>query len=128
MTTRLVAFIGASLFATCAQAQTIDGEWVGKVGQNQNGGSGSTMEIRFTSADEAEARYPEIKCAGRMTRIATSGEFHVFRENIVVGLTCPNSIATFVLFTDGLAFSSLAAKDGRWAATYGLLRADPETS
>jgi hypothetical protein len=64
-------------------APAVTGTWTGMVAQN-NGTTGYSVVMTIT-ADAAETEYPELKCGGKLTRVATRNGYVFFTETIAHG-------------------------------------------
>ena len=96
-------------FAAPAQADEV---WTGLVKQN-SGASDYTVVMRL-SGNGGETDYPELKCGGRLTRVAQSGAYSFYLERITTaGSGCIDGAITLVSSNDTMTWGWVGAYKGR---------------
>jgi hypothetical protein len=93
----------------------IDGSWTGAVLQ-QGRQKPYTLNMTVTKAGGV-TDYPDLKCAGKLTRVGSSGGYTFFIETIIKGGlaqggTCINGSITLVSAGDKLAWGWVGADQG----------------
>src|SRR5262245_9542208 len=100
MTTRKIA-AGVAVAVALAFAAPLraDEVWTGRVKQN-SGSTDYTVVMRL-SDDGGETEYPELKCGGKLTRVAESGGYSFYLEKITTaGTGCIDGAITLVFSRD----------------------------
>lgn len=105
-------------------ALAITGNWSGQLNQV---GSGSPYKIELSiSAKEAATKYPDLDCAGKLTRVGSSKSYVFFIEIITKGSFdggghCPDGTITIARQGDNLALSWFGSIRGNTVVAYGTL-------
>lgn len=99
------------------------GRWTGEA--NQNNGSSYTIQLNVT-ATAVDADYPELKCSGKLARIAVSSYYVIFHETITHGRfgdggDCADSIVVIAPAGSNLAIGKFLAHGGEAFVTWALL-------
>ena len=119
MMTRTIAAGLAIAFALAAPA-VADEVWTGVVKQN-SGASDYTVVMRLTD-DGGETQYPELKCGGKLTRIAQSGGYSFYLERITTdGTGCVDGAITLVFSRDTMTYGWVGAHRGRTYVAWSSL-------
>jgi hypothetical protein len=121
MTTRTIAagFAIAVAFGFAAPVRA-DEVWTGQVKQN-NGPYDFTIVMRL-SGDGGETEYPELKCSGKLTRVAQSGDYTFYLEKITTaGVGCIDGAITLVSSKDTLTWGWVGAYQGETLVAWSSL-------
>ena len=113
MTKRAIA-AGLAIAIALAFAAPVwaDEIWTGLVKQN-SGASDYTVVMRL-SDDGGETDYPELKCGGKLTRVAQSGAYSFYLEKITTtGTGCIDGAITLVFSHDTITWGWVGAYKGR---------------
>ena len=123
MTTRTIA-VGLAIASALAVAAPVhaDDVWTGRVKQN-SGATDYTVVMRL-SDDGGETDYPELKCGGKLTRVAQSGAYSFYLEKITSGgdnTGCIDGAITLVFSRDAMTWGWVGAYKGRTYVAWSSL-------
>jgi hypothetical protein len=97
-----------------------DEVWTGVVRQN-NGAWEFTVVMRL-SDDGGETEYPELKCSGKLTRVAQSGNYSFYLEKITTaGVGCIDGAITLMRTNETLAWGWVGAYQGETLVAWSSL-------
>ncbi|HEY7243601.1 MAG TPA: hypothetical protein VH678_06915 [Xanthobacteraceae bacterium] len=105
-------------------AATINGSWSGEL--NQVGSQPYRFDITI-NAHGAETKYPDLDCAGRLTRVGSTKSYAFFVEVITKGQAdkggrCPDGTITVARQGDQLAVGWFGSVQGNTIVAYGNLK------
>jgi hypothetical protein len=94
----------------------IEGAWSGAVQQMGGGSKSYAMLLTVTKAG-GTTEYPDLKCAGKLTRVGSSGAYTFFTETITKGGVsqggaCINGSVTMLMTGNRLAWGWVGADAG----------------
>lgn len=119
MTTRTIA-AGLAIAIALAAPVRADDVWTGQVKQN-SGATDYTLVMRL-SGDTGETDYPELKCGGKLTRVAQSGAYSFYLETITTtGTGCIDGAITLVTSNDTMTWGWVGAYQGRTYVAWSTL-------
>jgi hypothetical protein len=120
--TKRTAGAGLTIAIVLALAATVraDEVWTGRVKQN-SGATDYTVVMRL-SDDGGETEYPELKCGGKLTRVAQSGAYSFYLEKITSGGTgCIDGAITLVFSRDTMTWGWVGAYKGETYVAWSSL-------
>ena len=120
--TKRTAGAGLTIAIVLALAATVraDEVWTGRVKQN-SGATDYTVVMRL-SDDGGETEYPELKCGGKLTRVAQSGAYSFYLEKITTaGVGCIDGAITLVSSKDTLTWGWVGAYQGETLVAWSSL-------
>jgi len=102
----------------------VTGTWSGPVAQ-VGSESKYSIVLKLTTTG-GESNYPELNCAGKLTRIGASRSYVFYIEVITQGQRekggrCPDGTITVARAGDGLAWGWFGSIEGSIAIAYGVL-------
>jgi hypothetical protein len=103
----------------------INGSWSGQLSQV---GSQATYKVDLLiNARGAETKYPDLDCAGKLTRVGSSKSYAFFVEVITKGQVekggrCPDGTLTVARQGDELSVGWFGSVQGSTIIAYGTLR------
>jgi hypothetical protein len=103
----------------------ITGNWSGELTQV---GSQSPQKFELAVSDKnAETKYPDLDCVGKLTHVGSSKSYAFFVEIITKGQVekggpCPDGTITIARQGDGLAVGWFGSVQGHTIVTYGTLK------
>lgn len=110
--------------ATPARPTSINGTWTGQVSQV---GSPNEYSVVLTISDRgAQTDYPELECAGRLTRVGASKNYTFYAETITKGQAdkggrCVDGTITVSRAGDGLAYGWFGVAEGTAVIAHSTL-------
>jgi len=97
-----------------------DDVWTGLVKQN-SGSTDYTVVMRL-SGNGGETDYPELKCGGKLTRVAQSGAYSFYLEKITnAGTNCIDGAITLVSQNGMMTWGWVGAHNGRTYVAWSSL-------
>ena len=101
----------------------VRGTWTGMVAQSDGP---STYVVMTISATAGQTEYPELKCAGKLTRVGAARGYVFFTETIThggknSGGDCIDGIITVTPLADKLVWGWVGGIDGQTLAAWGTL-------
>jgi hypothetical protein len=110
--------------AAPVRATSINGTWTGQVSQV---GSPNEYSVVLTITDRgAQTEYPELECAGRLTRVGASKSYTFYAETITKGHAekggrCVDGTITVSRAGDGLAYGWFGVAEGTSVIAHSTL-------
>src|SRR5215831_523717 len=105
--------LGSGLVVTIALAFAApvhaDEVWTGVVKQNPDASDYTVVMRLFDGGGETD--YPELKCGGKLTRIAESGAYAFYLEKITSGTGCLDGAITLVNSDDTMTWAWVGVHD-----------------
>ncbi len=108
-----------------AVGPVISGSWTGQLKQV---GRETPYGLELTiNAKGAETKYPDLDCAGKLTRVGNSKSYAFYVEVITKGQadkggSCPDGTITLTRQGDELALGWFASVQGNTIVAYGMLK------
>jgi hypothetical protein len=119
MTTRTIA-VGFAVAIALVAPSRADEVWTGRVKQNSRS-SDYTVVMRL-SGDGGETEYPELKCGGKLTRVAQSGDYSFYLEKITTaGIGCIDGAITLVSSRDAITWGWVGTSKGETYVAWSSL-------
>ena len=120
----LAIVLGLAVLCEAVHAQSepdLTGIWMGTAYQNE-GASNYSVVLTITPTS-AKSEYPDLDCAGMMTRIGASGGYVFFSEAIEPSRSghCINGTVTVALASGKLAWGWFGSFQGKPYVAWALL-------
>jgi len=111
---------GLAIAIALAAPVRADDVWTGRVKQN-SGATDYTVVMRL-SGDGGETEYPELKCGGKLTRVAQSGDYSFYLETITTaGTGCIDGAITLVSSRDTITWGWVGTSKGETYVAWSSL-------